>query len=297
MNQHNTTPAEKSLQINQFKDNKINRLNPTFDYKGTGIDVEDIKAEADLLAQQDQESYDKQAYRFPVEAFPVQVRQIITETNECLKFPIDFTGASLLFAASISIGNTYKVQVKRGFQESAVLFMALVSPPGTTKSHPLSFAIQPIKEEDIKSYKLFEEQKMEFENKSRLSKKQLEEEGFDEVIKPVWKKMLLTDFTPEALALVHKFNQRGLGVYVDEFAAWFKNFNRYNRGSEMESWLSIWSGKPINVDRKGGEPVFIPFPFVSVGGTIQTGILNELAKDSRNQNGFIDRILFVTLNS
>jgi hypothetical protein len=61
----------------------------------------------------------------------------------------------------------------------------------------------------------------------------------------------------------------------------------------MEFWLSQWSGKPINIDRKTGEPVFIPLPFISVAGTIQKGILNELAKESRTQNGFIDRILFV----
>jgi hypothetical protein len=76
-------------------------------------------------------------------------------------------------------------------------------------------------------------------------------------------------------------------------AGWFKNFNRYNKGSEMEFWLSVWSGKPINIDRKTGEPVFIPLPFISVCGTIQNGILKELAKESRTQNGFIDRILFV----
>jgi len=39
--------------------------------------------------------------------------------------------------------------------------------------------------------------------------------------------------------------------------------------------------------------VCIPLPFISVAGTIQKGILNELAKGSRTQNGFIDRILFV----
>jgi hypothetical protein len=61
----------------------------------------------------------------------------------------------------------------------------------------------------------------------------------------------------------------------------------------MEFWLSVWSGKPINIDRKTGDPVFIPLPFISVAGTIQNGLLHELAKDSRNQNGFIDRILFV----
>jgi hypothetical protein len=115
----------------------------------------------------------------------------------------------------------------------------------------------------------------------------------DDPIKPIWQKFLLSDFTPEALAEVHKFNKRGIGVYVDELAGWFKNFNRYSKGSEMEFWLSQWSGKPINIDRKTGEPVFIPLPFISVAGTIQKGILNELAKESRTQNGFIDRILFV----
>ena len=103
----------------------------------------------------------------------------------------------------------------------------------------------------------------------------------------------MSDFTPEALAEVHKYNRRGIGVYADELIGWFKNFNRYNKGSEMEFWLSVWSGKPINIDRKTGAPIFIPLPFISVAGTIQTGILNELAKESRTQNGFIDRVLFV----
>jgi hypothetical protein len=106
-------------------------------------------------------------------------------------------------------------------------------------------------------------------------------------------KVYFSDYTPEALAEVHKFNRRGVGVYVDELAGWFKNFNRYNKGSEMEFWLSVWNSRPINIDRKSGEPVFIPMPFISVAGTIQNGLLNELAKDSRTQNGFIDRILFV----
>ena len=67
----------------------------------------------------------------------------------------------------------------------------------------------------------------------------------------------------EALAEVHKFNKRGIGVYADELAGWFKNFNRYNKGSEMEFWLSQWSSKPINIDRKTGEPVFIPYLYFS----------------------------------
>ena len=73
---------------------------------------------------------------------------------------------------------------------------------------------------------------------------------------------------------------------------WFKNFNRYNKGSEEQFWLSVWSGKAIRINRKTTEPTYITKPFISVIGTIQPGVLNDLA-DNRTENGFLDRLLFV----
>ena len=287
MQEHNITPNKLST-----KDG--DKITPIFDFSLIdSIGVVDIKAEDEQLLKQGNEIQERKINRFPVEVFPLPVQQIITATNENLNFPIDFIGASMLYAASVAVGNTHSVEVKKGFQQSAVLYIAIVARAGTTKSHPLSFAVQPIIEQDKRTYRQYEQQRQEYEQASRLSKKERQDQAIDEPIKPVWQKFLLSDFTPEALAEVHKFNKRGIGVYVDELAGWFKNFNRYNKGSEMEFWLSQWSGKPINIDRKTGEPVFIPLPFISVAGTIQKGILNELAKDSRTQNGFIDRILFV----
>ena len=268
-------------------------LKTNFVFEKYGIGVEDIKIEAEQHLKAGNEMQERKTNRFPVEVFPLPVQQIVTATNENLNFPIDFIGASLLYAVSVAVGNTHSVEVKKGFQQSAVLYLAIVARAGTTKSHPLSFALQPIVEQDKKTYRQYEQQRQVYEKAVSLSKKEREQQAIDEPTKPVWQKFLLSDFTPEALAEVHKFNKRGIGVYVDELAGWFKNFNRYNKGSEMEFWLSQWSGKPINIDRKTGEPVFIPLPFISVAGTIQKGILNELAKDSRTQNGFIDRILFV----
>lgn len=268
-------------------------LKTNFDLDKYGIGVDDIKAEVEQLLKQGNEIQERKTNRFPVEVFPLPVQQIISATNDSLNFPIDFIGASLLYSVSVAVGNTHRVEVKKGWLESAVLYLAIVARAGTNKSHPLSFALQPIIEQDKRTYRLYEQKRQEFERAVSLSKKEREQQAIDEPIKPVWQKFLLSDFTPEALAEVHKFNKRGIGVYVDELAGWFKNFNRYNKGSEMEFWLSVWSGKPINIDRKTGEPVFIPMPFISVAGTIQNGILNELAKESRTQNGFIDRILFV----
>jgi len=44
-------------------------------------------------------------------------------------------------------------------------------------------------------------------------------------------------------------------------------------------------------------PIYISHPFISVIGSIQNGILDELAKDDRTNNGFIDRILFAIPNN
>lgn len=276
-----------------------NKLN--FDFDKYNIGAEDIKKECEKLGSTEENSdgYSEESTEnsFPTDAFPLPVQQIIAATHDTLNFPIDYTAASVLFGASVAIGNTHCVEVKNKFTQTAVLYLAIVGRAGTTKSHPLTFALQPITDSDAKSFRQYEQLKQEFDAASSLSKKEREEQGIGELVKPVWKKFLLTDFTPEALAEVHKFNKRGIGVYADELAGWFKNFNRYNGGSEMEFWLSQWSGKAINIDRKGGEPNYLPNPFISVGGTIQNGILEELAKNSRTQNGFIDRILFVVLNN
>lgn len=268
-------------------------LRANFDFNRYGIGVNDITTEVANLLKQNSVIPERKTNSFPVEVFPDPIQKVIRATNEDLNFPIDFIGASLLYAASVAVGNTHCVEVKKGFQQSAVLYLAIVARAGTSKSHPLSFALQPIVDQDKRTYRQYEQQRQEYDQAVSLSKKEREQRIIDDPIKPIWQKFLLSDFTPEALAEVHKFNKRGIGVYVDELAGWFKNFNRYNKGSEMEFWLSQWSGQPINIDRKTGEPVFIPLPFISVAGTIQKGILNELAKDSRAQNGFIDRILFV----
>ena len=229
---------------------------------------------------------------FPVEVFPKAVQEIITATNECLNFPIDFIGASILAAVSVAVGNTHRIEIKTGWQESAVLYITIVGRPGTNKTHPLKWALKPIEKRDNVNYEKYNQEKLLYDSMAALTKKERDQQVYDEPVKPVWAQHLISDFTPEALAGVHSINKRGLCVSVDEFAIWFKNFNRYNKGSEQEFWLSGWSGNTIKINRKTSEPINIPMPFISVVGTIQPGILNELA-ENRTENGFLDRLLFV----
>jgi hypothetical protein len=229
---------------------------------------------------------------FPVEVFPKAVQEIITTTNESLNFPIDFIGASILYAVSVSIGNTHRAEIMRGYEQNAVLYLAIVGRPGTNKTHPLKWAIKPIEQQDNLKFQEYQKKKQEYETIAALTKKERERQGYSEPVKPIWEQYLISDFTPEALVSVHSYNKRGLGVNVDELASWFKNFNRYNKGSEQEFWLSVWSGNTVKVNRKTSDQYNIPLPFISVAGTIQPGVLNELA-DNRTENGFLDRLLFV----
>ncbi|MBK7812498.1 MAG: DUF3987 domain-containing protein [Saprospiraceae bacterium] len=132
-------------------------LKTNFEFDKYGIEVEsnftptDILEHTNGIIQQGNEVTDKRTNCFPVEVFPLPVQQVITATNENLNFPIDFIGASLLYAVSVAVGNTHCVELKKGFQQSAVLYLAIVARAGTTKSHPLSFALQPIVEQDKKN--------------------------------------------------------------------------------------------------------------------------------------------------
>jgi hypothetical protein len=256
------------------------------------LSPEQVLEHVNGLRKKIRENANNQGSRFPVDVFPDPVRQIIYETNRCLRFPVDFIGASLLFASSVAIGNTYSVEILNGYTQNAVLYVALVGQTGTTKTPPVSFALKPIEDLDKVNYRQYLDRKKAYQMFIAMSMKEREKQGNPFPEKPVWSQYLVSDFTPEALVESHFHNPRGIGVYSDELAGWIYNFNRYSKGNDEQFWLSNWSGKPIRINRKTSDTFFIPRPFISVIGTIQPAVLSKLMKD-RVENGFIDRLLFV----
>lgn len=266
----------------QSKDTKIN---PVFNE----LKPEKIQSHISEL----QNSISEKENPFPVNAFPPQIQEIIAATNESLNFPIDFIGASILYAFSVAIGNSVRAEIMKGYIQNAVLYLAIVGRPGSMKTHPLRWALKPIERRDNLNFDRYQREKREYDILMELSKKERKQAGYEsEPLKPVWKQILIADFTQEALASVHLYNRRGLGVYVDELASWFKNFDRYNKGSQEQFWLDVWNGGSMKVNRKTTEPINVPLAFISVAGTIQPGVLNELA-ENRTENGFLDRLLFI----
>lgn len=109
---------------------------------------------------------------FPVSIFPNRIQRIIREVHECHSYPTDYIAASILTAIAVGIGNTHLVQIKQGWQESPILYMALIGRPGANKSHPLSFAMKPFLDFDYQQNQEYEKAYAEYERQMAMSRKE-----------------------------------------------------------------------------------------------------------------------------
>lgn len=230
---------------------------------------------------------------FPYEVLPPQVQSFITISEKALGTPADFLASAVLMATSIAMGRTHLLELKKGSRHSGLLFLALVGNPNANKTKSLQFPLQPIFDRDAERYRDFKNEMAEYEVVAEMSKKERQSAGISEVWpRPIWRKTIVQDATQEAIGRIHQNNLRGIAIYRDELMGWIKSFNRYNSGGEQEFWLSAWSSGPLGSDRNTTEEVYIRQSYIPVVGTIQPGILQELVKDNRQSNGFVDRLLF-----
>lgn len=114
---------------------------------------------------------------FPISIFPTQIQRIIHEVHECHNYPTDYIAAAILTAIAVGIGNTHLVQIKQGWMESPILYMALIGRPGANKSHPLSFAMKPFLDYDYKQNQEFEKALAKYDELMSMSRKERAESG------------------------------------------------------------------------------------------------------------------------
>ncbi|PQJ82621.1 DUF3987 domain-containing protein [Polaribacter glomeratus] len=225
---------------------------------------------------------------FPLDIFPNELQEIIFEFLNVFKFNLDYLGAGVLAAASAAIGRSHQLQVKPGWIVKANLFTVIVGKPGDAKTPALSLCFKPINKADKKYFSEYNALMDDYE-KSLNDKA----ENKEQLNKPYLKKILMNDYTPEALILAHSYNKNGLCILVDELVSLLKNLTRYTNSGEEEALLSYWSGATISKDRTSSRSIRINDPFIGLIGGIQIGALKELAKGGKKSNGFMDRLLFV----
>ena len=230
---------------------------------------------------------------FPLDIFPEQIQHYIKECAEKLQMNVDYMGCSLLWLISVIVGNTFEVEVKAGWSEKATIWLALVGQAGIGKTPSIDRMIFPLQKINNREIKKYIEARKEYDEFNKLSKKEIKDTygEFYKVEEPKKTQFIVNDITLEALVDMHQQSDNSVGVFKDELAGWLKDMNKYRAGSDLEFWLSTWSGKSVNVNRMTRAGSFVDKPFIPVLGGIQPTIFNNLVTEETKENGFMDRLL------
>ncbi|KAA6336129.1 hypothetical protein EZS27_015689 [termite gut metagenome] len=172
----------------------------------------------------------------------------------------------------------------------ANLYGVLVGDPGTCKTHPIRFMFKPIEDRQALYYKEYTEKMEEYNAFEKKSKKDKEE--LSPVKKPKLKINTLDNYTLEILLKRLSDSPRGISVIVDELNSFFENMNRYNSGSDGETYNSLWSGVSTTVNRVTSDSFYVPATAVSIFGTIQPAILDKIFSKDKDKNGLAARFTF-----
>jgi len=231
----------------------------------------------------------KKDLEFPIEIFPQPIQTYIYECATTLNSNVDYMGCSMLWLISLCIGNSLKIEVKKGWNETAAIWMAVVGKAGIGKTPSISNIIFPLEKQNNREISNYIKEFEKYEYYENLTAKEKKEHP--ETHKPVKKQFIANDITLEALVSLHQENDNAVGVFKDELAGWFKDMNKYKQGSDLEFWLSTWSGQSVNLNRITRAGSFVASPMIPILGGIQPSIFNSFYTEENKNNGFMDRML------
>ncbi|MEQ1905600.1 MAG: DUF3987 domain-containing protein [Pirellulaceae bacterium] len=242
---------------------------------------------------------------FPVNALPEPLREFVAASARAIGCDTSYLALPLMTVLAAAIGNSRRVQLKRGWSAPAILWAAIVGESGTAKTPAFKLVMRPILERQRKALEHHGELMKEYElnlachEKHWAEWKRNSKSYRDPPLKPEppqAERFAVSDTTVEALATILQANPRGLLLARDELAGWIGSFDRYSGGkggADAANWLSMHNGESILVDRKTGNPriINVPQASVCVCGGIQPSILHRALGDEHRESGLAARLL------
>jgi hypothetical protein len=278
---------------------------------GDAAEPETLRAEIETLAQAVEPwrpgHTDDLAYRpFPVDALPAPIRGFVDAGARAIGCDPSYLALALLTAIGAAIGNTRRLELKRGWLVPPILWGAIVGESGTAKTPAFRLVMRPVRGRQRKALERYAEQMKQYEadvarwEKDMAAWKRDKDAAADPPEKPdppQAERFIVSDTTVEALAPILLANPRGLLLARDELAGWIGSFDRYagkgKAGADSANWLSMFNAESIIVDRKTGIPrtIHVPQAAICVSGGIQPAILQRALGLEHRESGLAARLL------
>lgn len=243
---------------------------------------------------------------FPVGVLPESMSNFVNVGAKSIGCDASYIALPLLVGMASAIGNTRRIQLKRGWTEPSILWGAAIGESGSTKSPALELALRAVREKQEQQMRQFDGIQTQWKRDQELydvqktvwkrqagRNPQAAGDPPDEPDAPTCARCWTDDTTMEALAKLLQENPRGLLCVRDELSGWL-HFDRYSangRGGESAKWLEMHGGRSLMVDRKTTGSNYVPQAAVSLVGGIQPGILARYVGQEHRENGLLARLL------
>ena len=240
---------------------------------------------------------------FPLDTLPSQLRLFVTEVSRSIGIDSSNTAACVLSIVSGVIGRMFRLKIKQGYQEHAMLWVALIADSGLGKSPALDYARKPIDRLQINAWETYKSAKeqydTDFEEYQRQQRSRKKEDIIVPVkpIEPVMSCYSVSDATTEALLPILSDNPFGMCLIRDELAAFFNGMDAYRNGSvDRQIFIEIHGGRFVQAHRKTGTRYLAAkTPSLSIIGGIQSDVIRRTVKSEPEfmTTGFGARFLMV----
>ena len=224
---------------------------------------------------------------FPLRALPLPMQAYCKAVAESTGTPIDYAALAVLGAMAGAIGASTKLMIKDGWEEYAVLWLALCAEAGTTKTPVIKSCFKPIRGIQSELNKRYQMALKSFSDAKERAKK---DPASETPTKPEPQYLYLVDTTQEGLIKTLADNPRGGCLVSDEITSWLGSHDKYTgKGNDRPFYLSLWSSTAYSSNRKGGGNLSVELPVLSVIGGLTPSSLPKL--HGGQEDGFLSRFL------
>lgn len=248
----------------------------------------------------------------PLDVLPAALRDHVESVAAATQTTPDLGSVLALAAVSAALGGRFRVRIDdRGWEEPANIYTVAILPPGARKSPVFARLVEPITEWERDKARAIGPARRAAEDTMAAREKSLNDairsgdEGeirdararLDEAESriPRIPRILASDSTPEALVRLMADQGGSIALLAPEGDPLRIADGRYagDGAARLDELKRAWSGEPIRVDRISRDPVHVPRPALTLGLTLQPGVLESLGnRRSFRGEGVLARILW-----
>ena len=248
---------------------------------------------------------------FPLHAMPGPTRGVVQRAAKAIGCDPSMVALPMLAALASLVGNTRRVEVKRGWAEPCILWTATVLRSGGGKSPAFDVGTAAVNRLQSQLITRYRDEAKAHETAAALHDRDLKQWKHrkrdpigndlppEAPPEPTLVSLTTMDATVEALAALLQDNPRGLLLARDELSGWIGSFDKYAKGGgsgggvgNAAHWLTMHGGRNLRVDRKTDQRLtYVPAASVSITGTIQPAILRRVLGEVNLENGMDARLM------